>query len=139
MNQNMRGVFHMFKNTLFTIDVMIKQLRMENPELPEETTAELGDYVKNSLSSMTAMLDACKSIDMAVEKYSLCAVLDNVLERAAVPAHITVRKSYLCADIPIVMDRFHLENALLNIVNNAVDAVEMRGEQKGWIELIMRY
>lgn len=138
LNQNMRGVFHMFKNTLFTINVMVKQLRMENPELPAETVGEIEAFVDNALCSMTAMLDACKSINMTVEKYSLYALLESVLERAAVPADITVQKSYLCGDIPLIMDRFHLANALLNVCNNAVDAVRARNIKDGWIELVLR-
>lgn len=138
LNQNMRGVFHMFKNTLFTMNILVKQLRMENPMLQGETIEDLEDFVQNSLNNMTVMLDACKSINMNVEKYSLYSVLDSVMEQASLPSDITFQKSYLCADIDILMDRFHLIHALLNVCNNAVDAVQARGASDGRIELIMR-
>lgn len=139
LNKNMRGVFHSFKNTLFAIEVMVKQVRMENPDLKGENIEELESFIEKSLKSMGTMLDACKSINMNLEKQSLYAVLENVLEKAKIPEEIHVEKQYLCREGMVVMDRFHLTNALLNIVNNAVDALNTKNTDCKKINIIVRY
>lgn len=134
LNKNMRGVFHSFKNILFTIDVMTKNLKAEqDADKKEEMITELENMVSDSLNSVSRMLNILKNFDIVLKKNNVMNILETAIKTVRISEDIDIIRLYTDENMEIYVDEFCMTHAVANIIQNACDAVYASEKTKGRI------
>lgn len=97
LNVNLRNIFHSFKNTLFTINILTKQVQMDyGGEQGEKAVRRIAEITAESINSMARMLDSFKEIDLNVEQINLIDVVNQTLNKIEFGDNIKIiKKIYL--------------------------------------------
>jgi signal transduction histidine kinase len=134
LNKNLRGVFHSFKNMLFTIDLTVKNLKLEeNEEKRKEIENELETLIADSMDSVSRMLNTLKNFDVEFSKSNVIEILESAINKARTDKNINIIRRYSDDDMDIYADEFCMTHALANIIQNASDAVALAGREDGEI------
>ncbi len=140
MNNTLQDMLHSHKNQLFTLHIYIDKLKKheEAAQLPE--VGKLDQMVTRSLEDTARLLDRMNDKPYRFKACDLSGILQRAVEHTFFPEHIRV-----CLDdsvrshMPGYFDRYHLEQAFINVLNNAVDAVEKAQREKPVIRISMAY
>ena len=126
------GVAHEVKNPLNSMRIWLENLKENLPagdELPRQAVAVLDSEIDRLDSVVRRFLDFMRAPDLRLEEVHLDALFTEIIgitkmqmERAGVKLQTTF------ADLPAVrVDRELLQQALLNLVFNAIDAMPQGG------------
>lgn len=136
LNQNLRSIFHSFKNTLFTIRILADQAEMgRGTEQGEQAVRRIREIADESMDSMTRMLDSFREIRLQVSRCNLVDVLEAAVERVQIPENITLIRQYSQESVESVMDEYYITEAIVNLLQNACDAVMKARRERGQIKL----
>ena len=134
LNKNLRGVFHSFKNMLFTIDVTLKNLKLESDENKrQEIMIELEETIADSMNSVSKMLNTLKNFDVELSKSNVLEIVEAAINTVRVGRNINIVRNYTDDDMDIYADEFCMTHALANIIQNASDAVIAAERENGEI------
>jgi len=134
MNKNLRGVFHSFKNMLFTIDLTVKNLKIESEETKkEEIMSELEALISDSMDSVSQMLNTLKNFDVEFSKCDVTEILESAVNKVRIGKNIKIVRKYSDEDMHIYVDIFCMTHALSNIIQNASDAIVASERDNGEI------
>jgi len=134
LNKNLINVFHSFKNTVFSYEVMVKKALNESGENKDNTLRSLELQMQRYIEQLAKMLDINNNIDIAVEKCNVIKVLEAAIECIQSNDNIKIKKIYNQPDVEVMIDPFYIIDAFKNILQNSVDAI-MNAKQKGTITL----
>jgi signal transduction histidine kinase len=138
LNSNMKGVFHSYKNTMFTIKILIEQAEAAyGTEDGMRVLQRMKQVSELSLQQTAKVLDSLKEIHVNPEPVELSECLESALKKAEVSPVIAVTKMIEPASVRAYIDRFHLTEALVNILNNASEAVHSAKRTEGKIDIII--
>ena len=134
--QDTRSVFHTCKNILLSIDFIGKSMEQKKltPEVAEDVKA-IQDQIKNGLNKLTYILNLYNTQTEIIEDVNLIDCIDNAIIEAKIPPDITITKSYENNSIYISADSMLIEETLINLLKNAVDAISRKGEGNGRIDI----
>ncbi|MBQ8807876.1 MAG: HAMP domain-containing histidine kinase [Clostridia bacterium] len=134
VERNYIEIFHMFKNVLFSYDILIKKSMLCSEE--EERTrhlSELDTKVNDYIAKLNKVLDINKSMDMFEKKIDVAQILDDALSLVSVPMeNIEIVKEYTPGEISVLTDKFYLVEAVSNLIKNSVESI-MQSEREGKI------
>ena len=134
LNKNMQSFCHSFKNTLFTIKILAAQWELDpQGEQGAEARDRLKTVVDESLVSMTKMLNSFNKINLRVERENVAEMTDRALGRVQIPPNIQIVRNYGEADFVARLDNYHFIEALINIIQNACEAIEKAQREQGRI------
>lgn len=128
-----RSIAHEVRNPLTNIDLAIGQIKSEMPEAGESIEMLFNMVNRNSKrinQLITELLNATRFVELNYQPVSINSVMDEALELAKdriTLANIEIKKNYapnIC-DIPIDTDKVKI--AFLNIIVNAVEALQNEG------------
>ena len=143
LNKNLRNIFHSFKNTLFTLNIMSKQLQLEkNTDDQLVIIKEMEQITQKSIESITKMLDSLEIVQVHLDKVKIIDVIDSAIERIDISSRkISVIKEYKYPDAEVNVDVYHIGEAIHNILQNSVEAIESANRENGsiMIEVIIEY
>ncbi len=134
--QDTRSVFHTCKNILLSIDFIGKSMEEKKltPEVAEDVKA-IQDQIKNGLNKLTYILNLYNTQTEIIEDVNLIDCIDNAIIESKIPSDITVTKNYENDSIYVSADSMLIEEALINLLKNAVDAISRKGEGNGRIDI----
>lgn len=132
---SMRGVFHSFKNVMFSVNIIAKQLQNEeNPERKEALISRLEQLSSGNLEQITNALDIYKNPSLYINERNIIRCLDRVIDRQNYDNNITVIKNYERKAYAIC-DEYVTEEIFENIIKNAEEAIVASGKPKGEISV----
>lgn len=121
-------VAHDLRNPLSVIQSTSKILRLKLEEHLDEKTREQWARLDRAVYRMSHQLedvmDYVRMSPLKKRDYSLCVILQDVVERVAVPDRVTVRLPQ--NDRTVFCDPEKLEIVFVNLVMNAVQAMESK-------------
>jgi signal transduction histidine kinase len=130
---------HEVRNPLATINLAVQMLKSPN-EVPDrkvyldiimKASGQINDLI-------TDLLKIPQPGEMQLEKYTMHQLLDEALalaEDRILLKNITVRRDYSTLDCKIFVNKQKIKIALVNIIINAIDAMQ---PEKGKLKLITR-
>ncbi|MBQ6234116.1 MAG: HAMP domain-containing histidine kinase [Clostridia bacterium] len=140
MNNTLGDMLHSHKNQLFTQHIYIEKLkkRSETANLPD--LQKLDRLVNSSLEDTARMLDRLNDQHYRFKPCDLSSIVQQAVEKTFFPEQISVRIDESVFHGPLgYFDRYHLEQALINILNNAVEAVEKAHREHPAIRISTAY
>ena len=134
--QDTRSVFHTCKNILLSIDFIGKSMEQKKltPEVEEDVKA-IQDQIKNGLNRLTYILNLYNTQTEIIEDVNLIDCIDNAIIESKIPSDITVTRNYENDSIYVSADSMLIEEVLINLLKNAVDAISQKGEGNGRIDI----
>ena len=133
LGQLSAGLAHEIRNPLGVIKgsaEMLSQKLQASDELPRELAGYIVAEVNRLGALVTEFLDFARPLHAQLEPADLTAVLDRVLEIVAVRWKgnpVTVERHYASGLPPVPLDESLCEQAFLNLVQNAYEAMEDGG------------
>ncbi len=130
------SVAHEIKNPLGSISIYIqlieKTLRKIN--IDEENSKELMDYcsiVKEEITrledTVNSFLFSVKTINLDLEKHNICSTITDTikfLQHEIKDNNIKIELNFQEEDTTVVFDIKYIKQALINIIQNSIDALE---------------
>ena len=139
MNEILGETLHSQKNLFFSMQILVDKIEKQVEE-PEKITEirRLKGLVAGSLTRVTQMLDELREIKYQYLNNNLLDIIDDAVGEVHIPEGITLewdRQAYEDQNTCGMYDKYHMEKALVNVINNAVEAVELSGRAKGQVRI----
>ena len=128
MNNTLEDMLHSHKNQLFTLHICMEKLKKHDKveNLPE--VQKLDHMITDFLNDTARFLDRLNDAPYSFRPSSLSQIIRHAVQSTFIPDHIEVRIDDSIFKNPLgCLDPYHLEQALINLLNNAVEAVEKSG------------
>lgn len=128
-----RNIAHEVRNPLTNIDLAIGQIQSELPETDENFTLLFDMVNRNSRrinQLITELLNATRFTELNYQPVSINLIIDEALELARdriMLTHIQIEKNYSLDICDIPADKEKVKIAFLNMIVNAVEAIEGTG------------
>ncbi len=134
-NDSMQGVFHSFKNVIFSVNVIAKQLEdEENPERRTALVGRLSQLSESTLEQITNVLNVYKDPSLYVNERNIIKCLDRVIDRRDSENNIAIVKKY-DKEAYAFCDEYVIEEVFENIIKNAEEAIKISGKKEGKISI----
>ncbi len=130
------SVAHEIKNPLGSISIYIQLIEktLRRTDIDEENNRELMDYcsiVKEEITrledTVNSFLFSVKTINLDLEKHNICSTITDVikfLQHEIKDGDIQIEVSFKEKDIIAVFDIKYIKQALINIIQNSIDALK---------------
>ena len=136
MNENLRGAFHSFKNTLFMLKILSEQAEAEfGSSRGLEAVKRIKQASEVSLNGVTKMLNSLKEISLKPAKSVVADLIDEVLKEVYLGDAIRVEKLYFDKEACAYLDSYHFIEALTHLVQNSVEAIQAAKINDGTITI----
>lgn len=135
VDRNYIEIFHMFKNVLFSYDILIKKSMLCSGDERDRNLRELDEKVNDYITRLNKVLNINKSVDLYEKRVDVAEILEDALY--GVKAHlenIEIVKKYQDGEIFVMADKFYMVEAVSNIIKNAAESISQT-ERKGKIEI----
>lgn len=139
MNEVLGETLHSQKNLFFSMQILVRKIKKQLPEesrIPE--LERLNVLVDNSLVRVTEMLDELRVINYHYLHNNILDIIDGAVKEVYLPEHVALewnREEYEGESTFGMYDKYHLEKAMVNVINNAVEAIELSGRLEGKISI----
>ncbi|MCU6710233.1 HAMP domain-containing histidine kinase [Paenibacillus sp. J5C_2022] len=134
LNANLRGVFHSFKNTMFTVKILAEQAEIGyGSEEGLNAVKRLQQIGLSSLNHTAKVLDSLREIKVRPIKVNVAECVELALEKSGVPGEIDIRKRYRARGAHAYADQYQLIEALVNLFTNAAEAIQAAKRENGYI------
>ncbi|MFK7781322.1 sensor histidine kinase [Psychroserpens sp.] len=126
-NDLISNITHEFKTPIATIGVALESIQNFNAIDDKEKTKSYLDMSRTQLSKLntmveklleTATLDS-ENLELNTSRYHISEVVTSVIEKHKIQSHKTIH-SDIDEDVYANVDVFHFENAVNNIIDNAI-------------------
>ncbi len=126
-----RTLAHEVRNPLNNINMSVEQL-LQNPESPDPVESPLFlDIIQRNSKRIgdiiTELLDTSRPTDLVFDRYTVQAIMDDAISEALdriTLQHVNMQIRYYNEPCYIMANKEKLKIAFLNIIINAVEAVE---------------
>lgn len=115
LNQNIRLIFHSYKNTLFTIERLSLQgnkMFDKNPEITKENLNDINALAKSSLDSVTRKLNMLSSVNSTNNIANIEECIKEAIERVSSVSHLKIIKSVKTDKLNVRGDAYISRSAL---------------------------
>lgn len=137
LNKNVRMVLHIHKNAFLSIEKLALMgrecIQDKNEAALIQTFEEIGQQADTSLRSISRMLDMLSDVAIDYHHIHITDCIEKALTGTVIPKEITVEKDYRCTDAVVLGDITHLTEIFINLLRNAVEAIEQKKQTEGKI------
>jgi hypothetical protein len=143
MNEVLGETLHSQKNLFYSMQILIQKIddKTKSQEIPE--VFRMKRLVNDSLDRTTQMLDTLKEVKYNYLNKSILSIIDNAVNEVNIPEYVEVNWNpdiYEEDDMFYGMyDKYHLENAIVNILNNGIEAIEQANREHGQIDVSISF
>jgi signal transduction histidine kinase len=142
MNEILSDILHSEKNLLFSILILLKQADAGEKNLDEMTQAmeKIRSLTDISLKKTSDTLDSLRDPRYQFRENSLIAVIEEAAAKINLDNDITIRYDKSTWDPRLEkckFDYYHMNQVLINLLNNAADAIKAAGRKDGTILIDM--
>ena len=134
INKNIRMTLHTHKNAFIGIEkkVEIAQVMIETgePELLYEQLTDISEQANESIHRIERMLDILRDPRLIFEELDLSKCIMSAASKVSIPPHISLKANGLPPGILVRASREHLTEVFVNIIMNAVEAIEAKETAK---------
>ena len=135
INQNYINVFHSVKNIIYSYKILLEKARMQTGKEKEETLAELENKIQDYVNRIAFMLDIENGdLEIEFEPITFEELADMVLQHINSDPNIKIEKCFT-TNTKVNIDTFYMTDAVINIINNAADAINKTRGRDGVITL----
>ena len=140
MDNTLGDMLHSHKNQLFTLHIYIEKLKRHSETAGLSEVQKLDRLISSSLDDTARMLDRLNDQHYRFRPCDLSSIIQQAVEKTFFPEDISVRiDESVFHSPPGYFDQYHLEQALINILNNAVEAVEKAKRKQPLIRVSTAY
>ena len=150
LNRNLKDVFHSEKNLMFSMVILANEARSSygTPEGLEKLD-RLTEIAKDRMEMITSSLNRIRELHLHAAPTDMRTLVCQALDNLTLPEEIRCER-HLCSEPAYCMvDDYHTRNALKNIFVNAVDALQLSGQEdkaicvsveasRAWVSLSVR-
>ncbi|GHT65630.1 hypothetical protein FACS1894110_07950 [Spirochaetia bacterium] len=138
MNDVLSDILHSEKNLLFSIHILAEQAVREEGgrEGTLKTVEKIREIIDLSLQKTSGTLDALRDIRYRFMENNLIGALEEAAAKANLDKNIEIAWAKDQWDPRLTRCRFdyyHISQVLINILNNAAEAIRSAGREKGTI------
>jgi signal transduction histidine kinase len=138
MNEILSDSLHSQKNLLFSINILAGNTHAagDNVEKLREEIKKIDDLSRSSLEKISEQLDALREIRMKLKDQELIGLIEKAVEKVNLPKRIEIFRNYRVKDrhtLVCRLDEYHITQVFVNIISNAMEAIEESGREEGII------
>lgn len=138
-NKQIIQTFHSFKNILYSYTLTLSRIRQTSGDEQTELIDKLNSDMCEYLNRITSALNLQKGInDFWTDKVYLSDIVDDALKNLQIPDGIELVRDYKERTEIIYADSFYLTEAIYNIIQNAVSAIEEAHRISGLLTISIR-
>lgn len=128
INKNLTGTFHSVKNIIFSYALALDDARCAEPDEQKELLNNLSVNMHNYIEHLSLMLNSNNSFgDFFAEEHYVSYILEDTLYDFKCPKNIKIIKNYSSNTEKVQADILYMKEALLNILQNASEAIQAKG------------
>ena len=140
MNNTLGDMLHSHKNQLFTLHIYTEKLKRHSDIAGLPEMQKLDRLVSSGLDDTARLLDRLNDQHYKFKPYDLSTIIQDAVEKTFFPEDISVRIDDSVFHSPLgYFDRYHLAQALINILNNSVEAVQKAQREHPAIRISTAY
>ncbi len=127
-------ITHDLKNPLTVLKTELEILNVKNPQFVEQNKPSF-KRIENAVLKISTqvkdIMDFVRTKPLQLEPHSSKTILESAVSSAVIPAtvHVTITNN----DVPVMCDSAQIETVIVNLLNNAVEAMNKSG--KIWIDV----
>lgn len=138
-NKQIMQSMHGFKNILYSYILTLDRVKQtdgaEQAALIDKLSSDMNEY----LNRITSALNLQKGInDFWTDKLYLSDVIDSALKNLQIPDGIELVRDYKSKTEIVLADSFYLSEAIYNVIQNAIQAIEAAHREKGLLTISIR-
>ena len=134
-NKNIQSIFHSFKNIMFSVNVIAKQMEMETaPEQQNMHIERLKALSESYIEHMNTVLKVYKDSKVNTAENDVTECIERAISRVHRDNNISISKNY-GVGVFAICDAYVLDEIFVNIIENAVDAINLAGREQGYIDI----
>lgn len=126
-----RPIFHTYKNTLLSIDLIAKTLELKKP--PEDIKNgldEIRSVIDVSIKQLVRLLDIYNDPGGIIEQTDMEECIRNAMRKAELPESVEVGISICGGKLNVNADGMLLEEVFTNLFKNSIEAIGKRANGK---------
>lgn len=135
LSHNLRMTLHAYKNFFFVIEKMTymqkKYIEEQNTQKILEINTTIEKISHDMVNTLCGQLNMLRDLHTMPKLIRLSDAVHSSLKKAVVNEAVTVTISDSGNNPYIIADSVHIEEAFLNLITNAVSAVESRHQNAG--------
>ena len=133
VDRNYIEIFHMFKNVLFSYDILIKKAMLCAPEERDKNLRELDEKVNDYITRLNKVLNINKSVDLYEKKVDVAEILGEAMESTkGYLENVEIDERFQKGEVFVMADKFYMVEAVSNLIKNAAESIA-QSERKGKI------
>ena len=124
---DMRHVFHSYKNTLLSIKAMSEKALIDYGTAQSiEALRDISRQVDSTMKRFTSFLDVYNKIELKYECVNICNCIEEACLRAKIDESVILERKYEHEKALFYGDQEMITDALVNLLNNASEALEKK-------------
>lgn len=134
INKNIRMTLHTHKNAFIGIEKKTEiarvMIEMGEPELVYEQLTDISEQANESIHRIERMLDVLRDPKLIFEELDLSKCIMSAVSKVSIPQYISLKADELPFGISVRAAREQLTEVFVNIIINAVEAIEAKKDGK---------
>ena len=150
LNRNLKDVFHSEKNLMFSMMILADEAKSAyGTQEGLEKLDRLTEIAKDRMEMITSSLNRIRELHLHATPTDMRTLVSQALDTLALPEGIRCETHFCEEPVLCMVDELHTRNALKNIFVNALDALELSGQEdkaisvsvnasRAWVSLSIR-
>jgi signal transduction histidine kinase len=139
MNEVLSDSLHSQKNLLFIINILAREasgMALETTEQLKTRIRKIETLSRTSLEKISEQLDSLCKTRIKAKNQNIIEILERAVEKINLPENIQILKNYQVrrrSDMVCRLDQYHMTGVFINILTNAIEAIEAASRTEGLI------
>ena len=138
LNEALGETLHSQKNLFFSMQILMGKIERatSGQDIPE--VERLQQLIGSSLTRTSDMLDTIRSINHQSDECSMADIVTSAIEKIHVPDFIHLHwhpEDSKDVNTAVMVNAYSMEHVMINVLMNAVEAIENAGKEKGSIRV----
>ena len=136
IDKSTRLIFHSYKNSFVTIAKLVEcteNALEKDTDVARDMLNKIRTLSLSSVENISTMIASLEEINISVKDISIRSCIEQAVKKAVFPENIEVEITYKVEDAVIKGSSEHIVSMMLNLINNAVEAIEECEREDGRI------